>query len=239
MTDAVLVTGGSYGIGRAVVERLIEDGYDVVNLDLKKPETAHENEQHFEVDVSDEAQLKAVLSEVLANRPITRLVNNAGIVRPARIEDAQLEDMHAVMAVNLGASIICAQMLLPHMKEAGFGRIVNISSRAALGKLERIAYSSSKAGLHGFTKALALEVGKYGVTVNAVGPGPIATELFNRVNPADSPATKRILESIPVGRMGTPADVARQVASFLDARSGFITGQVIYVCGGMTVGLAS
>ncbi len=239
MKDAVLVTGGSYGIGRAVIERLIQDGYDVVNLDLKKPEAPHANEQYFEVDVSDEAQLKSVLTEVVANRPITRLVNNAGIVRPARIEDAKLEDMHAVMAVNLGASIICAQMLLPQMKEAGFGRIVNISSRAALGKLERIAYSSSKAGLHGFTKALALEVGKYGVTVNAVGPGPIATELFNRVNPADSPATKRILESIPVGRMGTPADVAHQVASFLDARAGFITGQAIYVCGGMTVGLAS
>jgi len=239
MKDAVLVTGGSRGIGRAVIERLVEDGYDIINLDLQAPEAPFDNEHHFEVDVSDESQLKAVLSEVLAQRTVTRLVNNAGIVRPAFIEDTELADMHAVMGVNLGASIICAQMLLPHMKEAGFGRIVNISSRAALGKTKRIAYASSKAGLHGFTKALALEVGRHGVTVNAVGPGPIATELFHRVNPPGAPATQRILETIPMGRVGTPADVAHQVASFLDVRAGFITGQVVYVCGGMTVGLAS
>ena len=239
MRDAVLVTGGSRGIGRAVVERLAEDGYDIINLDLQPPEQALANEQHWQVDVSDEEALREVLRQVVAQRPVTRLVNNAGIVRPARIEQTDLRDMEAVMSVNLGASIVCTQMLLPGMKEAGGGRIVNISSRAALGKTERIVYASSKAGLHGYTKALALEVGRYGITVNAVGPGPIATELFNKVNPPDSPATKTILDTIPVGRMGQPSEVAHQVASFLDARAGFITGQVVYVCGGMTVGLAS
>lgn len=239
MRDAVLVTGGSRGIGRAVVERLAGDGYDIINLDLQAPEQALANEQHWQVDVSDEEALREVLRQVVAQRPVTRLVNNAGIVRPARIEQTDLRDMEAVMSVNLGASIVCTQMLLPGMKEAGGGRIVNISSRAALGKTERIVYASSKAGLHGYTKALALEVGRYGITVNAVGPGPIATELFNKVNPPDSPATKTILDTIPVGRMGQPSEVAHQVASFLDARAGFITGQVVYVCGGMTVGLAS
>lgn len=238
MRNAVLVTGASRGIGRAVADRLLEDGYQVVNLDLQAPEHSHPNEQHYQLDVSDEAALRLVLTRVLEDGPITRLVNNAGIVRPATIDDTSLQDMRAVMDVNLGASIVCTQMLLPGMKEAGFGRIVNISSRAALGKTKRIVYSSSKAALHGFTKTLALEVGAFGVTVNAVGPGPIATELFNRVNPPDAPSTQRILDAIPVKRVGQPADVAHQVASFLDARAGFITGQVIYVCGGMTVGLA-
>ena len=114
-----------------------------------------------------------------------------------------------------------------------------ISSRAALGKAERIAYASSKAGLHGFTKALALEAGAHGITVNAIGPGPIATDLFTKVNPPGAPATQRILETIPLKRMGQPHEVAHMVASLLDERAGYVTGQVMYVCGGMTVGLAS
>ena len=239
MGPRVLVTAGSRGIGRAIVERLSADGYRIVNFDLQAPERPVDGEQHMTVDVSDEKALRDALAQALASGPITRLVNNAGIVRPQPISRVSTEDVRAVMDVNLNASLICAQALLPSMTAAGFGRIVNISSRAALGKSERIAYASSKAALHGFTKALALEVGADGITVNSVGPGPIATELFTKVNPPDTPATRRILETIPLKRMGTPAEVAHMVASFVDERAGFITGQVIYVCGGMTVGLAS
>lgn len=239
MTVRALVTGGSRGIGRAVVDRLIEDGYEVVNFDIQQPERLGQGEQHLCVDVSDEAALHQALNKALASGPITRLVNNAGIVRPQAIERVTTNDLHAVMDVNLSASVLCAQALMPGMTAAGGGRIVNISSRAALGKPERIAYASSKAALHGFTKALALEAGVHGITVNAVGPGPIATELFNQANPPGAPATVRIKESIPLRRMGSPSDVAHLVASLLDERAGFITGQVIYVCGGMTVGLAS
>ncbi len=239
MASRVLVTGGSRGIGRAVVDRLCEDGHQVVNFDLQPPAQLAEGEQYLCVDVSDEAALRRALDEALARGPITRLVNNAGIVRPQPIGRVSTDDLRAVMDVNLAASVLCAQALMPGMVAAGQGRIVNISSRAALGKTERIAYASSKAALHGFTKALALEAGAHGITVNAVGPGPIATELFTRVNPPDSPATERILQAIPLRRMGQPAEVAHMVASLLDERAGFVTGQVIYVCGGMTVGLAS
>ena len=124
------------------------------------------------------------------------------------------------------------------MKQARCGRIVNISSRAALGKELRTVYAATKAGLHGLTKTWALELAPHQITVNAIGPGPIGTELFHAANPPDSPRTQAILEGIPLHRLGAPADIAHAVSFFLDERASFITGQVIYVCGGLTVGRA-
>ncbi|MEG0973859.1 MAG: SDR family oxidoreductase [Comamonas sp.] len=239
MPTRALVTGGSKGIGRAIVERLCEDGYEVINLDLQPPASILSNEQHYKVDVSDQASLVSCLQTVLKSGYVTRLVNNAAIVRPGSVEHVSCDDLHAVMRVNLDASVACAKALIPGMQALGGGRIVNISSRAALGKSARIAYASSKAALHGFSKALALEVAAHNITVNAVGPGPIATELFEQVNPPGAPATQKILETIPMKRMGQPGEVAHLVASLLDEKAGFTTGQVIYVCGGMTVGLAT
>lgn len=130
------------------------------------------------------------------------------------------------------------QALLPGMKGAGFGRILNMSSRAALGKEFRSAYAATKAGLIGMTRVWSLELGRFGITANAIGPGPIRTELFERASPPESPRTQAIIDSVPVKRLGIPEDIAQASSFLLDARSGFVTGHVLYVCGGMTVGVA-
>lgn len=219
--------------------RLLSDGYRVVNFDLVPPAHTAPGEDFSEVDLVDGTALDAALSALLTKHLVVRLVNNAGIVRPAPIQHATADDLAAVSALNLLAPLRLLQGLLPAMRDAGFGRVVNISSRAALGKLERSVYAATKAGLHGMTRTWALELGAYGVTVNAVGPGPIATDLFERVNPPGHPNTEKIRNAIPVKRMGTAEDVAHAVASLIDDRAGFITGQVLYVCGGMTVGLGN
>jgi 3-oxoacyl-[acyl-carrier protein] reductase len=144
-----------------------------------------------------------------------------------------------VIGLNLRTAVLCAQKLVPAMRAAGAGRIVNISSRAALGKELRSAYAASKAGLIGLTKSWALELARDGITVNAIGPGPIATELFHAANPPDNPRTRAIVEGVPVRRLGTPADIAHAAAFFMSEAASFVTGQVLYVCGGMTVGRAA
>ncbi len=229
--ERVLITGGAAGIGAACAERCRADGYEPVIIDR--------DGDGIRADLSDPAQTAQALAKVLEGGPITRLVNNVGVVVPAPVEAQTFAELELAVSVNLRCTLQCLQAVLPEMKAAGFGRVVNISSRAAMGKQLRTAYAATKAGLIGMTKTWALELGEYGVTVNAVGPGPIQTALFERANPPDSPRTRAIREAIPVRRMGTPADVAHAVSFLLDARTGFVTGQVLYVCGGMTVGAAA
>ncbi|MGE0310745.1 MAG: SDR family oxidoreductase [Lautropia sp.] len=236
--DTALVTGASRGIGRAITRRLVADGLRVVTFDRETPEAVLDGETFVAVDLADRDATRDALADAVARFAPTRLVNNVGTVRPALLEDASFEDLDAVVSLNLRCSMQCAQALLPSMTAAGFGRIVNVASRAALGKQLRTVYAATKAGLIGMTRTWALELAGRGITVNAIGPGPIGTELFHQVNPADSPRTRAIVDAIPVGRLGEPDDIAQAAAFFLDARSGFVTGQVLYVCGGMTVGLS-
>jgi NAD(P)-dependent dehydrogenase (short-subunit alcohol dehydrogenase family) len=235
MTDRALVTGGANGIGRAIVERLAADGYDCIVFDRAAPRNDLPA-GYTEVDLADRAATASALAKALQDGPITRLVNNVGVVRPGSLEDASDADFEMAVSLNLRCALQCTQALVPGMKAARFGRIVNISSRAALGKELRTVYSATKAGLHGFAKTWALELGPFGITANAIGPGPIRTALFEAANPPDSPRTRAIIEGVPVKRMGEPADIANAASFLLDARSGFVTGQVLYVCGGMTVG---
>ena len=228
--ERVLITGGASGIGAAIVERCIKDGFEPVIIDRIG--------DGLLADLSNVKATAQALEKALAGGPITRLVNNVGMVCPNNAQEQSLEELEQVWALNLRCSLQCMQALLPGMKEAGFGRTLNMSSRAALGKELRSAYAATKAGLLGMTRVWSLELGRFGITANAIGPGPIRTELFERANPPDSPRTQAIIDSIPVKRLGIPDDIAQAAAFFLDARSGFVTGQVLYVCGGMTVGVA-
>ena len=148
---------------------------------------------------------RQALQQALAGGPITRLVNNVGIVVPAEAAEQTLEQFDLAVALNLRCSLQCMQALLPGMQAAGFGRIVNMSSRAALGKELRTAYSATKAGLIGMTRVWALELGRHGITANAIGPGPIRTELFDRANPPDA---QRTLATVSYTHLTLPTNCA-------------------------------
>jgi NAD(P)-dependent dehydrogenase (short-subunit alcohol dehydrogenase family) len=236
--EATLVTGASSGIGRAIAQMLLAQGRTVVNLDHQLPDWSHANLHSLKADLTNEADTRERAADIAREFDITALVNNAGATRPGTVDTQSVADLDHVMALTLRASLLLTQAMLPSLRACGRGRIVNMASRAALGKTERIAYSAAKAGLVGLTRTLAMELGGDGITVNAVAPGPIATELFRRSNPEGAPRTQRILDSIVVKRMGTPEDVARATLFFLSPDNGFVTGQVLYVCGGTTLGLA-
>ena len=210
MSRTVVVTGASQGIGLAIAQRLSADGWNIVNLDMSEPRDGAPGEW-YEVDLSDADALQATLEETTD------------------------ETFDRTVAINLRAPMICARALVQGMKERGFGRIVNISSRAHLGKTHRTAYAAAKGGVLSMANVWALEYAAYGVTCNVIAPGPIRTELFERANPRDMPRTQEIVGMVPVGRLGEPEDIANSVAFFLDERSGFVTGQTLYVCGGITL----
>ncbi len=230
MREKVLITGGMAGIGAATAERCLEDGYEPIIIDRAGG--------NIQADLSRADETSDALMKALSGGAITRLVNNVGIVCPAGAEAQTLAELELTWSLNLRCAFQCMQALLPSMKQHNFGRIVNMVSRAALGKELRSAYAASKAGLIGMTRVWALEFAPLGITANAIGPGPIRTELFERANPHNDPRTRAIIDAVPVKRLGTPEDVAQAVSYFLDERSGFVTGQVLYVCGGMTVGVS-
>lgn len=234
--SAALVTGGSAGIGRAIAERLLAAGLEVISLDLQHSELAHPKLRHVQVDLTDSKATAEAAAEVARKHQVTTLIHNAGVIRPALLPEVKLEDFNALVALHLSAALLLTQAVLPAMKAAAYGRIVLVSTRAVLGLATRTSYSASKAGMLGMARTWALELAPLGITVNVVAPGPIQTPQFHAMIPAGSPQVEKIAQSIPVKRLGQPADVARAVMFLADREAGFVTGQVLYVCGGTSVG---
>jgi NAD(P)-dependent dehydrogenase (short-subunit alcohol dehydrogenase family) len=234
MKEAALVTGGSNGIGRAIVARLAADGHTVINVD-RVPPPAGAPGLFRQIDLVQKEAARAALARLAGEFSITRVVNNAGVVLARRLEQVTPEEFEASVALNLGSAVLTVQAALPAMRTARFGRIVNISSRAVQGRPNRTVYSMTKGGLLSMTRTWALEFAADGITANAIGPGPVDTDTFRRNN--SEAVIAGVLGAIPMKRLAVADDVAQAVAFFLDGRSGFITGQMLYVCGGQTLGV--
>jgi 3-oxoacyl-[acyl-carrier protein] reductase len=232
-----IVTGGSTGIGLEICRALLERDYDVISLSRRKAGLDSPKLRSMVVDLTDLEATRRAAAECAAQDAVTTIVHNAGAARERRVEDVTDEDLDVLTHLHLAAPLALLQANLPAMEAAHYGRIVLIASRAMLGLRKRTAYAATKAGMLGLARTWALELGGRGITVNVVAPGPIEdTEMFEALMPADRAKRDALARSIPAGRLGRPADVARAVCFFIDPAADFVTGQTLYVCGGASVG---
>ena len=235
--NRVVLTGGSSGIGLATAQAFLDEGYEVINISRRGCPLDSPRLTSITVDLSDAAATRDAVMSAAARAPATTIVHCAGAIREKPIEDATLADLNDLATLHLGAALSLVQANLAAMKQARYGRIVLISSRAVLGLARRTAYAATKAGMLGLARTWALELAAHGVTVNVVAPGPIAeTEMFEEIIPSASAKMAAAQKQVPVGRFGTPQDVARAVMFFADPKASFVTGQTLFVCGGSSVG---
>ena len=243
-----IVTGAARGIGAATARRLAQDGFAVAVLDLDESAASGTVEEirsaggsalAVGADVSDPDQVQSAVERVVAELGgPTVLVNNAGVTRDNLLFKMTETDWDTVMNVHLRGAFLMSKAAQKHMTEAKWGRIVNLSSTSALGNRGQANYSAAKAGLQGFTKTLAIELGKFGVTVNAIAPGFIETEMTRataeRMGIPFEDFLKGAASQIPVARVGQPDDIAHLVSFFASEGAGFVSGQVVYAAGGPT-----
>jgi 3-oxoacyl-[acyl-carrier protein] reductase len=249
MTRVAIVSGAARGIGAAIASRLAADGMAVALVDLDAAgasATADAIAQAggralaLEADVTDEAQVSDVVARATAELGApTVLVNNAGILRDNLIFKMTLEDWDAVMNVHLRGAFLMTRAVQAHMVEAKWGRVISLSSISALGNRGQVNYSAAKAGLQGFTKTVAIELGPFGVTANAIAPGFIASDMTRataeRMGVDFEEFTAAVAKETPVRRVGVPEDISN-VASFLASdEASFVSGQILYVAGGPSV----
>jgi 3-oxoacyl-[acyl-carrier protein] reductase len=236
-TNRVVLTGGSSGIGLATAQAFLDAGYEVISIARRDCPLVSPRLTSISVDLTDAGATREAILSVATSSPATTLVHCAGAIREKPIEDATLSDLTELANLHLGAALSLVQANLAAMKRARYGRIVLISSRAVLGLAKRTVYSATKAGMLGLARTWALELAAHGITVNVVAPGPIAeTEMFEEIIPAASAKMEAAAKQVPVGRFGTPQDVARAVTFFTDPKASFVTGQTLFVCGGTSVG---
>ena len=230
----VIITGANKGIGLAS-SRLLSKKYNIIGIARKKinnfPGT------FIACDLSNEAEINELCEFIKKKyKKIYGIVNNAGASYGQSVKNFDLKTFDKSINLNLRAAIHLSKEFVDQMIKNKEGRIINIASRAALGRENRTSYSAAKSGLYGFTRTWALELAKHNITVNTISPGPILTELQKKNNNQSKNYKKKFLSQNPMGRFGKPEEVANTVDFFISEKSSFITGQCLYVCGGMSVG---
>jgi len=236
MSKVALVTGGTRGIGEAIAVELKDAGYNTVvnyanNDDCAKEFSERTGIPTYKFDVSDFDACKSGVEAIERDiGPVSILINNAGITRDKTMHRMDPDFWQAVLDTNLGSCFNLCRCVIEHMRASRFGRIVNIGSvNGQAGQYGQVNYAAAKSGIHGFTKALALESASRGITVNAIAPGYVDTDMVRNV-PAD--VLEKIIATIPVGRLGTAHDIARSVLFLVSDEGGFITGSTLSINGG-------
>jgi 3-oxoacyl-[acyl-carrier protein] reductase len=241
-----IVTGAGRGIGAAIALRLAQDGNRVGVIDLREADTADTVETIREsggeaigvgADVADADAVESAVTRIAAELGApTILINNAGILRDNLLFKMTTDDWDAVMGVHLRGAFLMTKAVQRYQVEAGWGRIVSLSSTSALGNRGQANYAAAKAGIQGFTKTLAIELGRYNVTANAIAPGFISTDMLRqtaeRLNVPFDDFMAAAAKDIPVGRWGVPDDIAAAASFFVSDEASFVSGQVLYVAGG-------
>ena len=240
------MTGGAGGIGAATAVRLAADGFAVGVVDRREEDCAATvdaitarggSATGVGADVADESAVGAAVARIAAELgPPVVLVNNAGFAHRSAVAETSAADWDAVLGVNLRGPFLATRAVVPYMAETGWGRIVNVSSVSAAGDAGRIGYASAKAGLLGFTRTLALELGPHGVTANALAPGFVVSGMTRnsarQLGLDFDTYRERAARAAPVGRVGRPEDIAHAASFLVSPESGFVSGQVLYVAGG-------
>lgn len=228
----IVITGATKGIGLAASQRLSHEGYHVIGVARAKPSEAFPGD-FIACDMASQEDTEHLLKKLRDTYDnISGLVNNVGGGNPEFLGSINLDALLELYNLNVRTAVQMTQGLIPHMKERKWGRVINLASRAIFGIPGRTSYSAAKCALIGCTRVWALELATFGITVNAIAPGPIETEMLREIWPAGSPGEKQLLQQIPMGRVGKAQDIAAAIQFLLSEDAGFITGQTLCIDGG-------
>lgn len=227
----IVVTGASKGIGLATSQRLANAGYHVIGIARTKPVEGFPGD-FFACDLSSQKETENLIKVLVGRYDIAGLVNNVGAGGPQALGSIDLDTLIDLYDINVRTAVQMTQGLIERMKANQWGRVINLASRAIFGVPGRTSYAAAKSAIIGCTRVWALELAAFGITVNAIAPGPIETEMFRKIRPKDSQEEKELLACIPMGRVGTPQEIAAAIAFLISDDAAFITGQTLCIDGG-------
>jgi 3-oxoacyl-[acyl-carrier protein] reductase len=234
MTKSIVITGASKGIGRAAADALAEQGWTVIGVARSAPQCFPG--EFISADLGDQDQTGALANELAARGNVLGIVNNVGLDKHETIDAVELRVFTAVMDLNVRPALQLTQALLPGMRSARFGRIINVTSLVTRGFAFRASYAAAKAALESLTRTMALELAAHDITANAIAPGPTEREPFRANNPPGSEGEARYLRNVPMRRFAQPEEIAAAITFLAGEKAGFITGQTLFIDGGASLG---